>query len=221
MSIKNNAKIPYANSNVEFSEEEKLTIIKEASLAYANYLDALRFDWRRDPNSIDTPMRVAKAFVNEIASGCYSKAPKITAFENVDKYSGIVFQGGIPVKSLCSHHHLPFVGKAHVAYIPSEEGKVVGLSKLNRIVEFFARRPQIQEGLTAQIHRAIDKVCDGNIGVAVMISATHTCACLRGVNHDGACMKTSKLSGVFMDKGPVREEFYSFVKDMNTSRYIG
>lgn len=214
-------KIPFANGNIPFDETEKQQIIQDAAAAYAAYLDALRFDWRSDPNSKDTPMRVAKSFVNEIAQGCYSKAPKITAFENVDHYDGMVFQGGIPVKSLCSHHHLPFIGKAHVAYIPSAQGKVIGLSKLNRIVEFYARRPQIQEGLTSQIHAAIDKTCENNLGVAVMISATHTCACLRGVNHDGACMKTSRLSGVFMDKGPVREEFYSFVKDMAHSQYVG
>jgi GTP cyclohydrolase I len=213
--------IPHANGNVEFNSAEKRQIIEEAAKAYASYLDALRFDWRSDPNSKDTPMRVAKAFINEIASGCYSKSPKITAFDNVERYDGMVFQGGIPVKSLCSHHHLPFIGKAHVAYIPAADGKVIGLSKLNRIVEFYARRPQIQEGLTAQIHKAIDQTCTGNLGVAVMVSATHTCACLRGVNHDGACMKTSKLSGAFWDKPAVREEFYSFVKDMVNSQYIG
>ena len=214
-------KIPCANGNVPHNEVEKQEIIKQAAKAYEAYLDALQFDWRNDPNSKDTPMRVARAFVNEIAAGCYSTPPKITAFENVDQYDGMVFQGGIPVKSLCSHHHLPFIGKAHVAYIPSKDGKVIGLSKLNRIVEFYARRPQIQEGLTSQIHEAINKTCEGNFGVAVMVSATHTCACLRGVNHDGACMKTSRLSGVFFEKSQVREEFYSFVKDMPHSLYVG
>tara|TARA_R110000868_G_scaffold138335_2_gene352370 strand:- start:2411 stop:3151 length:741 start_codon:yes stop_codon:yes gene_type:complete len=217
----NLTKLPHANGNLPRTEDERKAIIVRAAKAYEAYLDALCFDWRIDPNSANTPMRVAKAFVNEIASGCYSEPPRITAFENVDKYTGMVFQGGIPVKSLCSHHHLPFVGKAHVAYIPSPDGKVIGLSKLNRIVEFYARRPQIQEGLTSQIHKAINNTCEGNIGVAVMISATHTCACLRGVNHDGACMKTSDLSGAFLEKAPVREEFYSFVRDMANSRYIG
>ena len=214
-------KIPAANGNVECTEAERQQIIADAAKAYAAYLDALRFDWRSDPNSKDTPTRVAKAFVNEIASGCYSKPPKVTSFDNTEFYDGMVFQGGIPVKSLCSHHHLPFVGKAHVAYIPALNGQVIGLSKLNRIVEFYARRPQIQEGLTAQIFKAIDETCKENMGVAVMISATHTCACLRGVNHDGACMKTSKLSGAFMDKAAAREEFYAFVKDMPNSHYIG
>ena len=160
----------------------------------------------------DTPRRVAKAFVNDLGSGCYNELPRITAFPS-DGYDGMVFQGGIPVKSFCSHHHLPFTGVAHVAYIPSVTGKVIGLSKLNRIVEHYARRPQIQEGLTIQIQAAIDEICEDNKGVAVMVSATHTCACLRGIKHDGCEMKTSKLSGDFLLDPATRNEFYHFVSN--------
>ena len=106
------------------------------------------------------------------------------------------------------------MGKAHVAYIPSKDGKIIGLSKLNRIAEFYARRPQVQENLTMQIHDHINRVCEKNEGVAVMIEANHMCACVRGVKHD-ATMKTSKLSGEFMNyKSHAREEFYSFVGDL-------
>ena len=205
--------LPKANSSSPRTEEEKQTIINKASKAYEAYLDALGFDWRNDANSDNTPMRVAKAFVNDMAVGCYSQPPRITSFPS-DGYDGIVFQGGIPVKSLCSHHHLPFTGKAHVAYIPSLEGRVIGLSKLNRIVEYYARRPQIQEGLTIQIHSAINDICEKNAGVAVVITAQHTCACLRGVKHDGCEMKTSKLSGSFYDDEKTRAEFYHFVNSM-------
>tara|TARA_R110001606_G_scaffold370927_2_gene527558 strand:+ start:443 stop:1090 length:648 start_codon:yes stop_codon:yes gene_type:complete len=205
-------KLPTANGNMPLSEEDKLVVIKDAAKAYENYLDALRIDWRNDPNSDNTPMRVAKAFVNDLAAGCYNDLPNVTAFPS-DGYDGMVFQGGIPVKSFCSHHHLPFSGRAHVAYIPSKSGKVIGLSKLNRIVEHYARRPQIQEGLTMQIQNAIDEICEDNKGVAVMISATHTCACLRGIKHDGCEMKTSKLSGDFMFDPATRNEFYHFVND--------
>ncbi|HAT66612.1 MAG TPA: GTP cyclohydrolase [Flavobacteriaceae bacterium] len=204
--------LPKANSSSPRTEEEKQTIINKASKAYEAYLDALGFDWRNDANSDNTPMRVAKAFVNDMAVGCYSQPPRITSFPS-DGYDGIVFQGGIPVKSLCSHHHLPFTGKAHVAYIPSLEGRVIGLSKLNRIVEYYARRPQIQEGLTIQIHSAINDICEKNAGVAVVISATHTCACLRGIKHDGCEMKTSRLSSDFLDDIATRNEFYQFVSD--------
>jgi GTP cyclohydrolase I len=209
-------RLKFANGNHPHTEEEKVEIIEKAAKAYEAYLDALGFDWRNDPNSTNTPRRVAKAFVQDLAAGCYNEPPKVTSFPS-NGYDGMVFQGGIPVKSLCSHHHLAFTGKAHVAYIPSLEGRVIGLSKLNRIVEFYARRPQIQEGLTIQIHDAINEVCEKNRGVAVMVSATHTCACLRGIKHDGCEMKTSKLSGDFMNDAAVRAEFYTFVANMKNN----
>jgi len=209
-----NDKLKYANGNLILTEEQKQQMIKDAAKHYGDYLTALKIDWRNDPNSSDTPMRVAKAFVNDLAEGCYNKSPKITAFDNLDQYDGMVFQGGIKVNSFCSHHHLPFIGVAHTAYIPSKEGKIIGLSKLNRIVEFYSRRPQVQENLTMQIHDHIDNVCTGNQGVAVMVSANHMCACVRGVKHD-ATMKTSKLSGEFMNyKSHARKEFYSFIGDL-------
>lgn len=209
-------RIKSANGNHPHTDEERKQIIENAAKAYEAYLDALGFDWRNDPNSTGTPLRVAKAFVNDLAAGCYENPPKITSFPS-NGYDGMVFQGGIPVKSMCSHHHLAFTGRAYVAYIPSTDGRVIGLSKLNRIVEFYARRPQIQEGLTVQIHDAINEVCERNRGVAVVVSATHTCACLRGIKHDGCEMKTSKLSGDFLEDGPTRAEFYNFISNMKNN----
>jgi GTP cyclohydrolase I len=207
-------KLKYANGNKPLTEEQKQKMIEEAAKHYGNYMTALGFDWENDPNSSDTPMRVAKAFVNDLAEGVYSEGPKITAFDNVDRYDGMVFQGNIKLHSFCSHHHLPFVGVANVGYIPGIDGKVIGLSKLNRIVEFYARRPQVQENLTMQIHKHIDRVCEKNEGVAVMLEANHMCACVRGVKHD-ATMKTSKLSGAFMDSTELaRTEFYEFVRGL-------
>ena len=208
-------KLPFANGNHPRTEEEKQDIIDKAAGAYEAYMDALGFDWRADPNSSDTPRRVAKAFVNDLAEGCYSQPPKITAFDNVDGYDGVVFQGNIKMHSFCSHHHLPFVGYAHVAYIPGATGKVIGLSKLNRTVEWFARRPQVQENLTMQIHKHISSVADKNKGVAVMVEANHMCACVRGVKHD-SIMKTARMSGAFLDKEDIntRQEFYDFVRDL-------
>ena len=206
------SKLKYANGNLILTQEEKQKMIEDAAKHYGNYMDALKIDWRNDPNSSDTPMRVAKAFVNDLAEGCYNEGPKITAFDNLDEYDGMVFQGSITVNSFCSHHHLPFTGVAHTAYIPSKEGKIIGLSKLNRIVEFYSRRPQVQENLTMQIHDHINSVCEDNLGVAVMVSANHMCACVRGVRHN-ATMKTSKLSGAFKNAAP-RQEFYNFVGDL-------
>ena len=207
-------KLKYANGNRPLTEEQKQTMIEEASVHYGKYMTALGFDWENDPNSSDTPRRVAKSFVNDLAEGVYSEGPRITAFDNVDKYDGMVFQGNIKLHSFCSHHHLPFVGVANVGYIPGIDGKVIGLSKLNRIVEFYARRPQVQENLTMQIHKHIDRVCEKNEGVAVMLEANHMCACVRGVKHD-SIMKTAKLSGVFMDNNnQARSEFYDFIKTL-------
>ena len=207
------SKIKHANGNHPLNEKEKRLMIHNAAVHYGRYMTALGFDWKEDPNSSDTPKRVAKAFVNDLAEGVYNKPPKITAFENVNGYDGIVFQGNITLHSFCSHHHLPFTGVAHTAYIPSEEGKIIGLSKLNRIVEFYSRRPQVQENLTMQIHDHVNEVCTDNIGVAVMVEANHMCACVRGVKHD-ATMKTAKLSNVFKNKSRVREEFYNFIRDL-------
>lgn len=206
--------LKYANSSIPRTKEEKQAMIIAAANHYGAYMTALGIDWETDPNSSDTPMRVAKAFVNDLAQGCYEDAPKITAFDNIDKYDGVVFQGNIDVKSFCSHHHLPFIGYAHVAYIPSADGKVIGLSKLNRIVEYFARRPQVQENLTSQICNYIDEVCEGNKGVAVMVSANHMCACVRGVRHDSTMM-TAKMSGAFLNDPSTRNEFYRFVDHLN------
>ena len=89
------SKLKYANGNKPLTEEQKQKMIEDAAVHYGHYMDALNIDWRNDPNSSDTPMRVAKAFVNDLAAGCYSEGPKITAFDNVDKYDGIIFQGGI------------------------------------------------------------------------------------------------------------------------------
>jgi GTP cyclohydrolase I len=189
--------------------------IEKASKTFGKFLQDIGFEnYLDDPHMADTPMRVTKAYIEDLFKGMYTDAPKITAFENTNGYDGIVFQGDIEVKSCCSHHFLPFVGKAHVAYIPGSDGKVIGLSKLNRIVEWFARRPQVQENLTMQVHDFINDTCTGNKGVAVMIEAKHMCASCRGVRHDSTMM-TSKLSGGFMDDAKVRDEFYNFVKRLD------
>ena len=200
-----------ANGSIARTPEEKQEIIEEAAKAYAVFMDALGFDYKEDPHSSETPMRVAKAWVNDLAEGCFSAPPKITAFENTDKYDGIVFQGNIEMVSMCSHHHLAFTGKAHVAYIPSKDGKIIGLSKLNRTVNYFSRRPQVQENLTQQVHDYIKELVPDNQGIAVMIEAKHTCASCRGVRHDST-MKTAKMSGFFFENGiGTRDEFYNFV----------
>lgn len=194
--------------DVELSQDEKGEIIEEAANAFGMFLDALGVDWRNDPNSSDTPRRVAKAYVNDLWKGRFEALPGITAFPS-DGYDGVVQESGIPLTSMCSHHHQTITGKVSIAYIPGPNGKVVGLSKLNRIVEHFGRRGAIQEQLTVAIHDAVDKICEGNVGVAVQIDAGHNCVSCRGTKHQGASMQTAKLSGNFKNDTNIRNEFFN------------
>jgi len=193
------------------TEREKANLIKKAEKYYSKYMSVLLPGWENDPNSKDTPHRVTKAFVEDIAKGLYTAFPKITSFDNIDKYSGIVLQSNIPVRSFCSHHHQNIYGIAHVAYIPSSDGKIIGLSKLNRIVSYYAQAPGVQENLTQQIHDAVSEICENNKGVAVIIKAKHMCVGHRGVNHDSD-MSTAVLSGDFKADQKVRDEFYKLVE---------
>jgi GTP cyclohydrolase IA len=191
----------FANGVAEdhpLNEEEKQAMIDEAALHYGNFLTALKCDWENDPNSMETPKRVAKAYVNDLWAGRYNELSGVTSFPS-DGYQGIVLEKDIPVVSQCSHHHQTILGKCHIAYIPGEDGRVIGLSKLNRIVDHFGRRGAIQEQLTMAIHNAVNKVVENNQGVMVMINATHNCVSCRGIKHMGASMITSEVSGVFSD----------------------
>jgi len=204
----------YANGvapGFPLTEKEKWSMVDEAAEAYGKFLDALGCDWRNDPNSNDTPRRVAKAYVFDLWKGRYEAMSNITAFPS-DGYDGIVQESNIPVESMCSHHHQRIGGRVSIAYVPSKDGKVIGLSKLNRIVDLFGRRGAIQEQLTVAIHNAINKICEGNLGVAVMIDATHNCVSCRGVKHQGASMQTAKLSGCFLDEDAARSEFYKNIE---------
>lgn len=180
------------------NEEEKQRIIESAAFHYGKFLNSLGVDYINDPNSMETPMRVAKAYVNDKWRGRYEIINDITSFPS-DGYHGIILERDIPIISMCSHHHEAILGKCHIAYIPEENGKVIGLSKLNRIVEHFARRGSIQEQLTIAIHKAVNTVVEKNQGVYVIMVATHNCVSCRGIKHMGASMITAETSGVFSD----------------------
>ena len=195
-----------------FSEEEKKQMITQAAEAYGKFLDALKCDWRNDPNSMETPMRVAKAYVYDLWKGRYESFTEITSFPS-DGYDGLIIERNIPLTSMCSHHHQTIGGKVHIGYVSGKDGRVIGLSKLNRIVEHFGRRGSIQEQLTVAIHQAVDKVCENNKGVIVSIVATHNCVSCRGIKHSGASMVTTKATGVFLDNSSLaRTEFFDSIK---------
>lgn len=184
---------------------------ERAELIYGEFLTVLGYDWRNDSNMRETPKRIAKMFLREVTRGTYCPEPKMTTFDNNGEYSGLVFQGNITVRSLCSHHMAFIRGKCHAAYIPSKDGKIIGLSKFNRIVDWFARRPQLQENLTTQIHDYLVKKLGTCKGVAVMIEAEHTCVSHRGIEDDSITM-TTKLSGVFLDNNDKsKDEFTNYI----------
>lgn len=161
----------------------------------------------------DSPSRIIKAFV-EVTSGLDENPREMLnksfGMENAYEYDQIILSRDIPFASLCEHHWLPFTGVAHVAYIPNPNNpRVVGLSKLARVVDAYAKRPQVQEKMTAQIAKDLQDVLDP-IGVAVIIKGKHTCQCLRGIKKDGS-MVTSSLHGAFKKEIETREELYRMI----------
>lgn len=163
----------------------------------------------KDDSLTGTPRRVAKMYVNEIFWGLdYNNFPKCTTVQNKMNYDEMVIERGINVQSNCEHHFVVIDGKATVAYIP---GKVVlGLSKINRVVEFFSKRPQIQERLTEQVYHALQYILGTN-DIAVVIDAQHYCVKSRGIQDVGSSTITSKLGGCFKEDPAVRAEFMNLV----------
>ena len=204
-----------SNGNLSRTPEEIEQMINNATIAYANFLTAVGFDYTADRQTEDTPRRVAKSWLKDLIVGSVTNEPNITTFPNDEGYDGLVIQSGIPITSMCAHHNLAFTGFATVAYVPGEN--VIGLSKLNRIVEWFARRPQMQESLTQQIHDYIATKMDCK-SVAVSIACKHTCCSHRGIKH-ASVMSTNKFSGVFMERDNlIREELLSAI-EMNGTKF--
>lgn len=182
---------------------------------YEQILTGLGLDWKESDHLMDTPHRAAKAMVMELCAGLHSPAPKITTFPAASG-SGMLVSLGIPVRSLCAHHLLPFVGTAAVGYIPG--CRIIGLSKLTRIVEHESRRPNVQEELTAAVAthllqaltNGIDDSHDHPDGIGVVIRSRHFCMEVRGVNHISDVV-TSAVRGSFLDDMAVRAEFLSLV----------
>jgi GTP cyclohydrolase I len=162
----------------------------------------------KDPNLAETDRRVAKMYM-EMFKGLEGGAePKVTTFPNEEGYSHMVMETKIPFYSMCAHHLVPFYGHAHIAYIPREQ--ILGLSKFARILEFYAKRPQLQERLTEQVVKYLEDTLHP-LGAMVVIEARHLCVEMRGVKKPGALTITSALRGIFHQK-PVREEFLDLLR---------
>jgi len=189
----------------ELSDEAKIKLI---SKHFKEIMLILGLDLE-DDSLKDTPMRVAKMYVQEIFSGLNDKnKPAITLFENGYEYTEMLVEKNISVYSTCEHHFVPITGKAHVAYYSS--GKVIGLSKINRIVHYYCRRPQVQERLTVQIGKALQEALKTE-DVAVVIDAAHHCVASRGICDGGSSTITSFYSGKFK-KEEIKKEFLDSIK---------
>lgn len=202
--ISTSVETPMRAGAFDQTEDEKIASIQEK---FAEIMDILGLDLT-DDSLKGTPKRVAKMYVKEIFNGLNpANKPQMALFENKYKYNEMLVEKNISFYSNCEHHFVPIMGKAHVAYISS--GKVVGLSKLNRLVDYFAKRPQVQERLTMQIAKELQKDL-GTDDVAVLIDAKHLCVASRGVEDDTSSTVTAFYGGKFKDD-KVKEEFLRYL----------
>ncbi|MDP5200102.1 MULTISPECIES: GTP cyclohydrolase I FolE [Flavobacterium] len=200
-----NAKNPLREDAFDITDEEKIEKIKKD---VESILQTLGMDLT-DDSIKGTPNRVAKMFVKEIFGGLNpAKQPKASTFDNNYKYGEMLVEKNITVYSTCEHHLLPIIGRAHVAYISS--GRVIGLSKMNRIVEYYAKRPQVQERLTMQIVQELQKAL-GTEDVACVIDAKHLCVNSRGIKDIESSTVTSEFGGKFKD-AQTKREFLDYIK---------
>lgn len=196
---------PLREDAFEKSDEEKIEIIQQH---FKTIMETLGLDLT-DDSLKGTPKRVAKMYVKEIFNGLNpANKPSVALFENKYQYNQMLVEKNISFYSNCEHHFVPIIGKAHVAYISS--GKVIGLSKLNRLVEYFAKRPQVQERLTMQIGKELQKVLNTQ-DVAVVIDAKHLCVASRGVEDDTSSTVTAFYGGAF-NTDEKKREFLQFLE---------
>ncbi len=189
----------------DLSDDEKVAAIEDK---FRDIMNIMGMDLT-DDSLQGTPHRVAKMFIKEIFYGLNpANKPKISVFENKFKYGEMLVEKNINMNSTCEHHFLPIVGKAHVAYISG--GEVIGLSKINRIVDYYARRPQVQERLTVQIANELKSILKTD-DVAIVIDAKHMCVSSRGIQDESSSTLTAEYSGKFKDK-TVREEFLRYLE---------
>ena len=204
--VSSSANTPIRDDAFEISDQEKIKIIEKDVL---NILETLGMDLT-DDSLKGTPKRVAKMFVNEIFGGLKPEnLPKSSTFENKYNYQEMLVEKNITVYSTCEHHLLPIIGKAHVAYIPN--GTVVGLSKMNRIVEYFSKWPQVQERLTIQVVKALQEALKTK-NVACVIDAKHLCVNSRGIKDIDSSTVTAEFGGKFKDKS-VKREFLDYIRN--------
>ena len=196
---------PLRSDAFDLSDEEK---IERIQAHFSEIMKTLGLDLT-DDSLKGTPKRVAKMYVKEVFNGLNpANKPEARTFNNNYDYTDVVIEKNIQVNSFCEHHFLPFIGKAHVAYI--SKGKVIGLSKINRLVDYYSRRPQVQERLTLQIADAISDAMNTE-DVAVYIDSKHFCVSMRGIKDHASSTITSEFRGAFKEK-EVQQKFIDFIR---------
>lgn len=236
--IDRSAELYRSNDNISKfikDENEKDQLLNEVAEKFEDVLQSLVIDTKNDHNTKETAKRVAKMFIQETFAGRYDNPPKITTFPNVRKLDEMYVTGPISVRSTCAHHFMPIKGVCYIGIYPGDN--VLGLSKFNRIVDWIASRPQIQEEMTYMIADEVEKLIRdkttinygtdesgsnfyeySDLGVAVLIQAEHFCLTHRGVKEHNSAMTTSVLRGKFLNKPNLKLEFFDIVKLMQDKK---
>ena len=210
--IKDNGSF-FANDNISkyFETEDELDLLLyEVQDKVEDLLNSLIIDVENDHNTRETAKRVAKMYINEVFKGRYHPSPQVTDFPNIKHLDEMYIVGPVSIRSACSHHFVPIVGKAWIGIMPSE--RVIGISKFNRIVDWIMSRPHIQEEAAIMLADELENLMNPK-GLAVLIKAQHLCMTWRGVKDNDTVMTNSIMRGVFREDGNLRSEFLNTVRD--------
>jgi len=202
----------HANDNIaDYIQEDELEALRaEVEVQMQGVLQALMIDVDSDHNTAETAKRVAKMFVNEVFQGRYVAAPPVTEFPNVSELNELMIVGPIKVRSACSHHLCPVMGKVWVGVLPNADSELIGLSKYARLTEWIMTRPQIQEEAVVMLADELESRLHPD-GLAIVMEASHYCMHWRGVKDDGALMQNSVMRGAFLKDSNLRREFLSLL----------
>ena len=202
----------HSNDNIaEFMQPGELeALLDEVEIKMRGVLESLVIDTDHDHNTADTARRVAKMYVQEVFKGRYVQAPSITEFPNAEHLNELMIVGPITVRSACSHHFCPVIGKIWIGVLPNEHTNVIGLSKYARLAEWVMGRPQIQEEAVVQLADLIQEKTQPD-GLALVMEATHYCMAWRGVKDMGSLMINSVMRGAFLKDPNLRREFLSLI----------
>ena len=203
----------HANDNIaDFIQPGELQALREEVQArMQEVLHALVIDTENDHNTADTARRVAKMFVSEVFKGRYEPAPSVTAFPNVQQLNELMVVGPISVRSACSHHLCPIMGRVWIGVLPSAQSDLIGLSKFARLVDWVMNRPQIQEEAIVMLADELERRVHPE-GLAIVLEASHLCMSWRGVKENDALMRSSVMRGSFLRNDSLRREFLSLLK---------